>query len=477
MIRNTHGLSFFLALFTASSIFFGLMSWPVPAIADRLVLISPHWEGIEYEFERAFKVYYQRETGRTVELDWLDVGGTSETIRFIHSEFKNKPSGIGIDLFFGGGIDPYLTLKQSGLLESYPLPKALLSQIPPRLGGVPLYDPEFQWYAATLAGFGIVYNKAVLEITDLPVITTWKGLAAPSAFTWVGSADPRKSGSVHMAYEIILQAYGWEEGWKIITGIGANARKFTNSASQVPKDVAIGEVAYGLAIDFYAWAQVNESGADKIGYVMPDNLTSMNPDSIGILKGAPNRAVAQAFIRFVLSENGQKLWILNKGLPHGPQRFQLNRFSVLPALYGKIKPQNTSVQFNPFTWQSDFSFDAKVGSLRWGIINDLIGSLIIDQKSLLDQAWSAALADGFTETEWERLASMPVSESEAMGLAREKWRDAAFRNQTLNEWALFARNKYRAYLRPPLISSEWLTLFSSLILVTGLVVYLWRRPV
>ena len=477
MIQNKRTFSSFLARVTGLGFFLGLLVWSSLAMADRLVLISPHWEGIEYEFERVFKVHYQRETGKTVELDWLDVGGTSETIRFIQSEFKNKPSGIGIDLFFGGGIDPYLTLKQAGLLESYALPQALLSQIPPRLGGVPLYDPGFHWYAATLAGFGIVYNKAVLELTKLPVITTWKGLAAPSAFTWVGSADPRKSGSVHMAYEIILQAYGWKEGWKIITGIGANARKFTNSASQVPKDVAIGEVAYGLAIDFYAWAQVNESGADKIGYVMPDNLTSMNPDSIGILKGAPNRAVAQAFIRFVLSENGQKLWILKKGLPHGPARFQLNRFSVLPALYGKIKPQDTAVKFNPFTWRSDFSFDAEVGSRRWGMVNDLIGSLIIDQKSLLDQAWSAALEDGFTQTEWERLAAMPVSESEAVRLAREKWRDPVFRNQMLNEWALFARNKYRAHLRPPLISSEWLTLFSSLILVAGLVFYLWRRPV
>jgi len=455
----------------------GVTGWPAPGIADRLVLISPHWEGIQYEFERAFKIHYQRETGRAVEFDWLDVGGTSETIRFIQSEFKSKPAGIGIDLFFGGGLDPYLTLKKAGLLESYALPQNLLRQIPPRLGGIPLYDPGFEWYGATLAGFGIIYNKAVLRLARLPVITTWEGLARPVAFTWVGTADPRKSGSAHMAYEIILQAYGWEKGWQIITGIGANARKFTNSASQVPKDVAIGEVAYGLAIDFYAWAQVDESGADKIGFVMPENLTNINPDSIGILKGAPNKEVAEAFVRFVLSEDGQKLWFLNKGHPQGPQRFQLNRFSMLPALYGKVKTQDTPVQFNPFAWRSDFVFDSKVGSVRWGIVNDLIGVLIIDQKSLLDQAWSAALADGFTDAEWKRLAAMPVTEKEALVLAREKWRDPAFRNQKLNEWARFARHKYRAYLKPPLIRSEWLTLFSSVILVAGLVFYLWQRSV
>jgi ABC-type Fe3+ transport system substrate-binding protein len=455
----------------------GIMSWPAPGIADRLVLISPHWEGIQDEFERAFKIHYQHETGRAVELEWLDVGGTSETLRFIRSEFKSKPSGIGIDLLFGGGLDPYLALKRAGLLESYALPEKLLRRIPPRLGGIPLYDPGFTWYGATLAGFGIMYNKPVLRLAKLPVITTWEGLAAPVAFTWVGTADPRKSGSAHMAYEIMLQAYGWEKGWKIITAIGANTRKFTNSASQVPKDVAIGEVAYGLAIDFYAWAQVDESGANNIGFVMPDNLTIINPDCIGILKGAPNPQVAKAFVRFVLSEDGQKLWLLKKGRPHGPQRFQLNRFSVLPALYRKVKSQDTAVQFNPFAWRSDFVFDSAVGSVRWGIVNDLIGVLIIDQKSLLDQAWSAALAGGLTEAEWNGLVAMPITEKEAMYLARKKWRDPAFRNQKLNEWAVFARNKYRAYLKPPLIRSEWLTLFGSVILMAGLLFYLRKTPV
>jgi ABC-type Fe3+ transport system substrate-binding protein len=240
----------------------------------------------------------------------VDVGGTSETLRYIESEYKSKPKGIGIDVFFGGGYDPYLALKKTQLLDPYVLPKPLLEKIPQSLAGVPLYDPEHTWYGATLAGFGIVYNKVVLELTKLPVINTWEDLASPGVFGWVGSSDPRKSGSVHMVYEIILQAYGWEKGWRIITALGANVRNFSNSASQIPKDVAIGEVAYGLAIDFYAWAQVKEAGADKIGFVMPDNLTIITPDCVAILKGASNREVAQAFIRFVMSAEGQKLWLL-----------------------------------------------------------------------------------------------------------------------------------------------------------------------
>src|SRR5262245_57074136 len=318
--------------------------------ADKLVLLSTHWEGIRYEFERGFKAQYLAETGREAVLEWMDVGGISEALRFIRSEFKNKPSGIGIDIFFGGGLDPYLALKKENLLEPYVLPQPLLEKIPARLGGFSLYDPDHTWYGATLAGFGIVYNKVVLQLIKLPAVNTWEELASPAVYGWVGASDPRKSGSAHMVYEIMLQAYGWEKGWRIITGLGAKARSFTNSASQVATDEHIGQTAYGLAIDFYAWAQVNEAGADKVGFVMPDNLTIINPDCIGILKGAPNRRVAEAFIRFVMSAAGQKLWLLAKGTPDGPQRFQLNRFSVLPSLY-EISPQSTAVKLNPFSWR------------------------------------------------------------------------------------------------------------------------------
>lgn len=448
-------------------------SFPTVGFADKLVLISPHWEGIRYEFERAFKARYQKETGRTVELDWMDVGGSSETLRYLQSEFKNKPAGIGIDIFFGGGLEPYLALKAERLLDAYALPKPLLEKIPPSLAGVPLYDSDHTWYGATLAGFGIVYNKVVLHLTKLPVITTWDDLASPRAFGWVGSSDPRKSGSVHMVYEIILQAYGWDRGWRIITGLGANVRNFTNAASQIPKDVAIGEVAYGLAIDFYAWAQVKEAGADKIGFVMPDNLTIITPDGIGILKGAANLDVAKAFIRFVMSEEGQKLWLLAEKTTDGPHRFQLNRFSVLPSLYA-LSAQSTAVKLNPFSWRSDFVFDSKLSSERWSIVNDLIGALVIDQKHLLTRAWKEALARS-SEQEFQRLAAMPISADEALALAKTKWKDPAFRNQKLNEWIHFARSKYLLGVKPPIIRYEWYSLFAFAFLSLGLVAYSWKK--
>ena len=399
------------------------------------MLVSPHWEGVRKEFGEGFQRRYKQETGRTVDFKWLDVGGTSDILKFVRAEFKNKPNGIGIDLFFGGGVDPFVELKNIGLLQPHKVPGEVLAGLVPDLNGVPLRDADFTWYAATMAGFGIIYNKEILRRLNLPEPATWEDLTRPEVFSWVGSADPRKSGSVHMAYEIILQAYGWERGWEVIAELGANVRGFSGYASQTPKDVTVGEVAYGLAIDSYAWHQVREVGEDMIGFVMPADLTVVNGDGIALLKGAPQREVAGRFIDYVMSEEGQKLWLLRPGEADGPRKYELGKFAVRPDLYEKAAGR-TAVQVNPFTWSSDFVYDAAKGGKRWGLVNDLIGALIIDPHQHLARAWQESKGAGLGRI-------VPLSEEEAMALLDDgRWRDAEYRNRTMSEWAAGARRRY-----------------------------------
>ena len=439
---------------------------------DRLVIVSPHWEGIRYEFTRGFDAFYRAETGRTAEIEWMDVGGTSEIIRFIKSEYTGRPGGIGIDMMFGGGSDPFMELSRLDLLAPYRLPEALLSKLPAEVGGYPVYDPGYRWYGATMAGFGIVYNKRVAQLVELPLPETWEDLTDPRLYTWVGAADPRKSGSAHVPFEIILQVYGWERGWQIITALGANARGFAGTGSQVPKDVTSGEVAYGMAIDFYAWAQIDAVGPDMIGYTMPDDLTILNPDGISILKGAPNMAVAQSFLRYILSEAGQRLWMQKPGTPGGPEKFQLNRFTVLPGLYRRIDPAHTSVTFNPFTWRSSFVYDAGKGAARRHIVDDMIGVFVIDAHAALQRRWRRAMEEGNLERVLPALGAVPITEEESLALG-DRWRDQAFRNRTLLAWSRLAAEKYGSG------ASGWAgaryMLFSgSGLVLAGMVLYLWR---
>ena len=412
--------------------------------AGELVLVSPHWEGIEYEFTEAFKKHYKAETGEDIALKWLDVGGTSDIIRYIESEFKNKPEGIGIDLMFGGGVDPYFELKDRGFLMTYKLPEEILNDIAPDIAGSPLYDKDCTWYAPTMAGFGIIYNKPLLAKRGLPTPKTWADLARPEYFSWAGTADPGKSGSVHMCYEIILQSCGWKRGWEIVTAMGGNARSFSAAASQVPKDTATGDVACGLAIDFYAKMQALEAGEDLIGFVYPEGLTVVNGDAIGILKGAPNAEAARAFVRFVMSEAGQRIWMLRVGETDGPVKYELAKFSVMPKVYDLVKGR-TSVGVDPFAWPAGFRYDPELGSLRWKMVSDLVRVLVIEPHDDLTRAWKAAIESGNAETALKTLAVMPLTEDEATELCRsDKWDDERFRNEKLVEWRAFAAEKYGA---------------------------------
>ena len=415
---------------------------PADTARISLQIVSPHWQGIEDEFGAAFEAWYKARVGADIHVAWRDMGGTSDDLRWIKSEFAKRPAGIDVDLFFGGGIDPHVQLKDSGLLEVYRVPDSILSTIPKELHGVPIYDPGFAWYGAAISGFGIIYNKVVLAKLSVAEPKTWEDLANPKLFSWVGSGDPRHSGTVHMMYEIILQAYGWDRGWQVLTAMSGNTRQFVPSGGDVPQKVASGELAIGTAVDFYAWTQVSLVGKDRVGFVMPEGLTVINPDGISILKGAPHLAAAKAFVDFVLSEQGQKLWYVARGTPGGPSKYDLLRMPVRADIYEKYASVSP-VTMNPFKTGKALEYNSALGSARWNALNDLIGATLIDGHKDLVATWKALIRAGKAEAVLPELSKPPVTEAELADLGKTKFSDDVFRNGKISEWVSFARDKYR----------------------------------
>jgi ABC-type Fe3+ transport system substrate-binding protein len=408
---------------------------------EKLTFISPHQNSIRNEWLPAFKTWYKKKTGNAIKIEWLDQGGTSDDLRFVKSEFKRNPKGINIDIFWGGGIDPFVDMSAHGLLDSYRLPRKTLKKFPKQIAGIPLYDKNHRWYGAALSGFGIIYNKSVLKIEKLPAPKTWEDLARPEYFKKVSTGDPRHSGSAHMIYAIILQAYGWDKGWDLLTRMSGNVRKFDRHSAAVPKNVTSGEVVAGTCIDFYAWAQVSEFGSDRVGFVMPEGLSVINPDAIAILKGAPNKKAAKLFLQFVMSDEGQKLWMLPKGVPGGPQKADLGRMSVIPNLY-KSYAGKTVVPFNPFEMKSSLKYDPEEGRELWVLTNDLMGTMLIDSLKDLQTAWKAIVDNGMNEAALKELTRMPVDKKTALAYSK-RWKDSVFRNKKINEWVAFAKQKYK----------------------------------
>jgi ABC-type Fe3+ transport system substrate-binding protein len=413
-----------------------------------LIVISPHNEAIREEFGAAFTRWHQATFGEGVRVEWRDVGGSSEALRFVQSEFTRKPEGIGVDCFFGGGQEPFLLLAQKGLLAPCPLPDELLRFIPARLHGLDLYDPEHRWYGAAISSFGILQNLQVQRRLGLPPVTRWSDLADPRLAGWVGAGDPRNSGTMMVMFEGILQFNGWERGWEILTRMGANVRRFDRVSTTTAKDVTLGETAYGLAIDFYGFSQVAYAGRTNLSFILPDDFAPLAPDPIAILKGAPHRDVARRFLEFVMGEPGQQLWFLPRGHPGGAVRNSIERFPVRTDLYERY-PDVSNTGGSPFARAQTFRYDGKLARDRRDILPALIGAVLVDTQSELIAASRAVAGRGNPPSEVAALGRAPIGEADLLKLAQGGWKTNAFRLQQKIEWQEWAREKYRRLARGP----------------------------
>lgn len=415
---------------------------------EQVVVVSPHNEAIRFEFGRAFQSWHAAQFGEAATVEWRVMGGTSDALRFVLSEFAAKPDGIGIDCFFGGGPEPLLLLTDKRLTQPYRPAPEILSAIPPACAGVPLYDPVGHWYGAAISSFGIVQNTRAQVTLGLPPVRRWADLARPELFGWVEAGDPRNSGTMTVMFESYLQAYGWERGWELLTRLGGNVRQFDRVSAATAREVTLGEAAYGLAIDFYGYTQVAAAGRTNMTFVLPQDFAAILPDGIALLKGAPHPRTARRFVDFVLGEPGQKLWFLPRGHPEGPQRHSIERMSVRPDFYRRYA-DISNIAFSPFELSQHFRYDAALARARRDVIAALVGALLVDTHTELKAAWQAIVRRGLPSAEIAEFSRPPLGEAEALTLANGAWKDATTRNRLKIDWQIFAREKYRRLARPP----------------------------
>lgn len=413
---------------------------------ERIVIVSPHNEAIRTEFSAGFAAWHRARHGVEAGVEWRDVGGTSDSLRFVLSEFEKRPQGIGIDLFFGGGSEPYLVLAERGLCEATPVSPGVLAGIPQSVGGATLYDPQGRWYGAALSSFGILQNRRVQRTVGLPEIERWDQLADPRLYGWVGAGDPRNSGTMNNMYEAFLQAYGWQKGWELLTEIAGNTRYFDRLSSTTAKDAALGDTAFALAIDFYAFTQIAAVGRSNLTFVLPADFGSVSPDGIAVLKGAPRLALAQRFVEYVLDEPGQSLWFLPRGHPQGPRRASISRMSVRPDFYTRFRGVS-DIESSPFENRAAFGYDARLAQRRREVVAALFGALLVDLHAEVKRTWRALIARGLTEERRREFGRTPLSEAEAIELAATGWKDPGERNVRRREWQRWADAKYHRLQR------------------------------
>ncbi len=398
--------------------------------SDRsLVIISPHNETIRNEFTTAFQSYWEKRTGEKVYIDWRTPGGTAEILKVVESsleasERKQKP--LGLDVFFGGGEYLFESLAKRGLFEEL----AVFEQHPEWFDdkqGIPMfhlgerfYSSERVWVGACLSQFGICYNVDVLDKHGIEAPRTWDDLGKPEYFGLIAMADPLKSGSVTKAFEMMMQQKiaehlvstqratgetetdrrnrairdGWASGLRLIQRITANARYFTDSATKIVHDVAQGDAAAGMCIDFYGRAyerKLRGEGGEpgRLRWVAPALGTTMSADAVAVMKHAAEPELAQGFVEFLLSEAGQKIWAYRSGSLGGPSHRALGRLPIRPELYRASHRSRFA-----FDLQDAYANDAQLVYLPevtgplFGVLRAVLKGMCIDVHDELRAAWA-----------------------------------------------------------------------------------------
>ena len=416
-----------------------ILSTPVFA-ADKLVIISPHRKSTQNEYLPVFKDWYKKKFNTEIDVEWLDQGGTNDDIKFLRSKFANGAKTSGVDVFWGGGTSGHNEAFKNGMADTLKLPAALEKQIPKTVSGIPLTNKEGTYVSQALSSFGIFYNKTLLKIEKLPEPKTWSSLADVAFKDKITLTDSRKSGTASVMNHIILESMGYDKGFELLTRLAGNARQFTQSSSDPIKSVVSGDAVATLAIDFYALAKIGDLGADKLGFVMPEGQTILEGDPVTILRGAPNRLAADRFVEYILSPEGQMILMLPKGVPGGPKTETLGRLAVNTEAYKMTEGKRVN-PMNPFTAKGFLKYDSEKQTKVRQVFDDLLGATMIDTHKELREAWARVIKKGTKPADVAAFAKSPVTPAELEALAG-KWEDAVFRNQKINEWVKFARDKF-----------------------------------
>lgn len=437
LLRNAVVPSLFVSL-TSSLAPLTLLGADGPS--QRVVVISPHRKSVQDEVVPLFRDHYRKTFGVEVEVEWLDQGGTSDDIRFVRSKFAQNPKTAEIDVFWGGGATAFLDMKDQGLLASYDLPADLKAAIPETAAGIPLYDKSHTWYASALSSFGIFSNLAVAKLEKVDPPKTWTDLGEGRFYRKVVLTDPRRSGTASVMDQVILQALGWERGWAELTKIHANVKSFVHSSSDPIKAVVAGDSLTSMSIDYYAVPKLLDLGPQALDFVLPHEQTILDADPIAILKGAPNRVVAERFVNYVLSLEAQKMLMLPTKSDGGPKTSTLGRMAVRQDAYEATEGRRLTA-FNPLTSKPLLKFNYDAASKYRAPLNDLIGAVHVDLHKELQAAWKAILDRGATSEDVARLTKPLASEQELIALSAT-WTQDLKRNAKINEWSARARQTY-----------------------------------
>ncbi|MGE0611396.1 MAG: extracellular solute-binding protein [Hyphomicrobiales bacterium] len=326
-----------------------LAGTPAQALEDKLVIVTSYPPDTTDTIKAAFEA---KHPGVKVEMLRKN---TTAGIKYLQETAGNNTS----DMFWASAPDAFEVLKGDGLLQKYDLK---VTGIPEKVGAFPINDPDGYYKGFAASGYGIMWNTRYVQAKKLPVAKTWDDLAQPVYHGHVGMSSPSRSGTTHLTVETILQGEGWDKGWKLIKEISGNFKTVSERSFGVPDGVNSGQFGYGIVIDFFAFS--SKASGFPVDFVYPP-VTTLVPANIAIVKNAPHKEAAAAFIEFLMSEDGQQVLLDPK----------IMRLPVNPATYAKA-PEGFPNPFKDSSIGAAVKFDLDLSKSRYNVVNSLFDVMV-----------------------------------------------------------------------------------------------------
>lgn len=266
----------------------------LPAAATELNLYSAR----HYDTDLMLYDAFTAQTGITVN---LIEGDSDELIARIQAEGANSPADLLITVD-GGRLHRGV---EAGVFQ--PVESAILTERIPAA----LRHPENLWFGLTTRARVIFYNVE----RGLPEgVADYEDLADPSL---AGEFCMRSSSNIYNVSLMaeLIEVLGEEAALEWARGVGRNlARAPQGGDTDQIRAVAAGECLVGLSNTYY-WGRLKASSnpadvavAEATAFIFPnqDNRgTHINLSGAGVLRNAPNKDNAVAFLEFLTSDAAQ----------------------------------------------------------------------------------------------------------------------------------------------------------------------------
>jgi iron(III) transport system substrate-binding protein len=251
-----------------------------------------------YQSDEALYANFTKATG--IKINRID-GKEDELIQRIRREGAASPA----DVFITVDAANLQAADEAGLFA--PMQSRLIaSRIPAQFRGT-----EDRWFGFSYRARAIFYNKDRVKPAD---VQTYADLAAPR---FKGQLCVRSGGHVYNRSLVasIIYHQGDDKAADWAQGLVANlARAPKGGDTDQIRAVAAGECDVALSNHYYyARLMASDKPADqevvrRVGIVFPDQAgkgTHVNISGGGMLKTAPNKAAAQAFLEYLTSDEAQ----------------------------------------------------------------------------------------------------------------------------------------------------------------------------